>query len=212
MISRIDLIIDLVDGLDVLDVGCAGHIPKPGNQNWLHGRLREKCSLVVGVDYSERNINYLRSLGYDQLYCSTVESFEYKSKFSNIVAGELLEHVGNAEQVLRALASMIKKDGRIIVSTPNVFCLMYSVYAAAKFPKTCENDEHTQWYCETTLTELARRAGLNVKLLKYGDDYVPEVTSKKYKIFWSLFRIIRVVLPKSMRWTTMVAVLEPSRE
>jgi len=40
-------------------------------------------------------------------------------KFDNIVAGEIIEHLENPYEFVRILKSCLKKDGRLILSTPN---------------------------------------------------------------------------------------------
>ncbi len=99
------------------------------------------------------------------------------------------------------------KMATVVLGAPNPFCLMYVTYTIKNWPKTCQNPEHTFWFCESTLTEAAQRAGLEVEQIEYADDYDADDRDPGYRWFWRIFRIGRPFLPKLMRHTTMVAVL-----
>ena len=53
---RTDKILKWVKGPKVLDVGCTGHNVEIGSPYWLHGRLRQQFSNVVGIDVFSQNV------------------------------------------------------------------------------------------------------------------------------------------------------------
>jgi glycosyltransferase involved in cell wall biosynthesis/SAM-dependent methyltransferase len=179
---RSDEILKLVQGPKVLDIGCAGHAVKPDHPGWLHGRLREHFD-VTGIDISDRNIALMKSMGIQDVHVQSADNFELGRLYNTIVAGEVVEHLSNPGRFLATARRHLLPGGRLVLSTPYGFSLMYAAYAANHFPKTCENAEHTCWFCPTTLGELARREGFEVEQWRLIDDYEPSVRSFKYQLY-----------------------------
>ncbi len=48
-----------------------------------------------------------------------------KKKFDTIIAGEIIEHLESSITFIRYCKSLLKKDGRIILTTPNAIGLQY---------------------------------------------------------------------------------------
>ena len=205
---RSDEILQLVRGPNVLDIGCAGHQVHPDRSDWLHGRLRRHFR-VTGIDISEHNIALLRNWGFDNLHVQNAESFELGNKYNTIVAGEVIEHVSNPGRFFAQVRRHLLPDGRLVLSTPYVFSLMYALYAANHFPKTCENGEHTCWFCLSTITELAGREGLEIESWRLVEDYDENVASRKYRLYWRLVRTIGRLLPERVTKTNLLVVLKP---
>ena len=209
---RVQKLLSHVTGPDVLDIGCAGHLPKPGSPYWLHGKLREKFPNIVGVDLNEVNVEVLKKQGFRDLYVASAESFELGKKFDTIVSGELIEHLSNPGLFLLQCKKHIKPDGRIVLSTPYVFSLFSFIYAFLKFPDTCENKEHAVWFCPRTLTELSNRSGFDVIHWELIEDYELDNPSIPYKIFAGLMVTVgRILIPGKLRKNAMVFVLTPSK-
>ena len=204
---RADDILQFVEGPNVLDVGCAGHEVRAGSRDWLHGRLRERFA-VTGIDICEPNVALMRELGFGDLHVQSADSFDLGRTFNTIVAGELIEHVSNPGQFFARAKAHLCADGRLVLSTPYVFSLMYALYAANHFPKTCENREHTCWFCPSTINELAAREGLEVESWNLVDDYSENVKSLKYRLYWTLIRSVGKFLPSRLTKTNMIVVLK----
>jgi 2-polyprenyl-3-methyl-5-hydroxy-6-metoxy-1,4-benzoquinol methylase len=207
MLTRTDEILKLVRGPEVLDVGCAGHRVTPDHPQWLHGRLRAQFR-VTGIDISEANIAMMRGLGFDNLHVQSADSFELDGRYNTIVAGEILEHLSNPGLFFARARKHLAPGGRLVLSTPYAFSLMYALYALHHFPNTCENAEHTSWFCPRTIAELARRECLNVESWQLIDDYDSAVISLKYRAYWKLLRTAGKLLPDRIAKTTMLLVLK----
>ncbi len=203
---RTDNILQFVRGPAVLDVGCAGHEVLADSPEWLHGKLREKYR-VTGIDISEENIGKMQALGFDDLHVQSADDFRLNRKFDTIVAGELIEHVSNPGAFLAAAREHLVSGGRLVLSTPYVFSLMYAFYAADHFPRTCQNQQHTCWFCPSTISELAKRESFEVEEWHLIDDFSPTVASLKYRVYWFVIRALGLFLPDRLTKTNMIVVL-----
>lgn len=208
MKPRTQAILPWVEGPAVLDVGCAGHVPRPGSPYWLHGVLRERFADVVGLDIEAENLAALRRAGFDELYLAGAEDFRLPRKFSTIVAGELIEHLSNPGKFLRRCREHLAPGGRLVLTTPNAFAMFNLLYALFKYPKTCQNGQHTCWYCPRTLHQLVARHGFRVAHWELIEDFIPGSGSRPYRVFASLISALGPLLPKWVRTNAMLFVLE----
>lgn len=204
MNERIAKIIDFTKGPAILDVGCVGSSLNEESPYWLHQRLRERFSCVVGVDINADAVRYLQSRGY-QVLLMNAEDLALDQKYDTITAGELIEHLSNPGKFLETVKRHLKPQGRVIVTTPYPFAAMNVLYALVKYPKTCSNKEHTLWFCPSTFQELVRRYGYKVFHFELVEDYYEEVDSLLYRLFKTF---VKPLLPKRLRNNAMLFVLE----
>lgn len=111
------------DNSTCLDVGCgAGYIGK---------LLESKNCTIYGVDVDAESLMVTDKLNcYKELCCFSItddSSDSYKdfmqnnlSKFDYIFFADVLEHVVNPDKVLMEFSKLLKKNGKILVSVPNV--------------------------------------------------------------------------------------------
>lgn len=192
----------------MLDVGCTSHEVDLDSPRWVHGRLRKKFEHIEGLDINRENVELLRSRGFDRIHVQSAEDFELESKFDTIVAGELIEHLSNPGRFLSRCYEHLGDGGRVVLTTPNVFGLSFSLYALVNQPMTCQNPEHTVWFCRQTLAELARREGFEVRELELFADYDLTAGSWLYRAYGRVHRALGFLLPELLRSTTMLFVLE----
>ena len=208
MDTRADRILQYVKGPYILDIGCVGHVAEPNSPYWVHEQLHQNFSHVIGIDINEKEIEKLRSLGYDGLHVASAETFTLPHKFDTIVAGELIEHLCNPGLFLERAKEHLTEGGRLVITTPYPFSLLYTLYALFKFPKTCQNPEHTCWFCPRTIGELARRSGF--RIIKWGliEDYRVGDPSPRYRFFVKFISLFGFLIPKRLRCNAMLFILE----
>jgi 2-polyprenyl-3-methyl-5-hydroxy-6-metoxy-1,4-benzoquinol methylase len=205
---RVQEVLEEVRGPDVLDVGCAGHHPDPASLCWLHTKLRERFN-VVGIDISHDAVQRLRAEGFTNILVADAQDFALSGRFDTIVAGEVIEYLGRPEAFLRAAVRHLKPGGRIVCTTPYPFRLLNVLYALKNFPQTCSNPEHTMWFCPSTITEIARRAGLRVERWRLITDLEPGHGSALYRVFCLFIGALGWLIPKRLRCNAMLFVLVP---
>lgn len=176
-------IYSLIKGKDVLDIGCIEHTinSKIDNPFWVHQFLKDNAN-VLGIDILKDEVKYLCDEGYN-MKVANAETFELDKKFDVIFAGELIEHLSNPGLLLRQSKKHLKKDGLLILTTPNTFYLPRLL----KCIKNIEDDpdvnpEHTTWFSPSTLCTLLTREGFDTISIKKFDAAAPKITLKsKFK-------------------------------
>ena len=126
--KRIGIIIKLVKKYSfdnkVLDIGCA-----QGNIATL---LAEQDFDTVALDLNQNFLNYAkkkREFGKISYVCASALKMPFKDNaFDAIIMGELIEHAAYPEKLLQEAKRVLKKEGVIIITTPNnhVFLSMLS--------------------------------------------------------------------------------------
>lgn len=155
--EREPIILDLVAGKDVLDVGCVDHVAtRAGSDEWLHKKLYGRAKSVLGLDYADAEVKKLA--GTYNIVAGDAQTVDLQRQFDCVVAGELIEHLDNPGMFLRNMLKHLRPGGQIVLTTPNPFYpkRLLEVLASGR---TDINTEHTCWYCDVTLTQLLQRVG-----------------------------------------------------
>ncbi|MEO1065187.1 MAG: methyltransferase domain-containing protein [Actinomycetota bacterium] len=151
----------------------------------------------------------LLAAGFDQLHEGSAETFSLPRRFDTVVAGELIEHLGNPAGFLARAREHLAPGGRIVLSTPWTFSAHYASYALLKYPDSCQNRQHTMWFCPRTLEELASRVDLRITEVELVADYDLDSPSPVYRRGAKLLLSARRLLPGRLVDNTIIAVLEP---
>lgn len=206
--GRTQEILKLVEGPKVLDVGYVGQSLTKDSPKWLHDNLLRQGLEVWGIDISTKDVEEDIKSGYANLYAMSAEDFMLPVKFNSIIAGELIEHLNNPGLFLQKAYEHLEIGGKLIITTPNPFALLNIFYALYKYPRTCQNLEHTMWFCPQTIRTLFSRYNFNEKAFQLIEDYEPNKDSKPYSIFILLIKVIGFMVPKFFRRNSMIFVLE----
>jgi len=170
-------IFSLIYTKKVLDVGCIEHTADSQEINpfWVHGFFFN-YSDVLGIDILREDIKKLRKKGYNIRF-GDAETFSFKEKFDVVFAGELIEHLSNPGKFLDQSMKHLKKDGKLILTTPNTFYLPRLVGRIARLDDNPPvNPEHTCWFSPKTITSLLERHGFKVNKIIMFDAAAPKET------------------------------------
>jgi len=162
----IDFIAELSKGqpFEILDVGCSA--------GYLGEYLRTQGHHVTGIDITpEAVIEASKFL--NEAHCMKVEEFfdlyPYR-QFDIAIFGDVLEHVTNAEEVLRLTSLALKPTGRVIASIPNVGHL--AVRAMLLEGRWEYSDlglldrDHVRFFTKDTIYQLFHNAHYDVKAIQ----------------------------------------------
>ena len=206
--ERVQTVLSLIDGPDVLHVGCVG---EGGERFLLHSTLCERlpqCQ-VWGVDVNASGVAELCRRGFNVVE-GDAESLDFDHKFDTIFAGELIEHLSNPGRFLDSCRRALKPNGKLVLSTPNPFSVMYTTMYIKNFRRAF-NRGHALWMCPQTLGQISNRSGYTLAEITFVDNICPEhVTSKWSKTFAAIWKVVRPFLPHRFR-DTIVAVLRSAK-
>lgn len=161
-IDRAGLIVSKCRDKKVLDLGCVQHSFKhaKNNQDWLHKKISDVASYILGIDYLENDVKKLKEIGYNVIQGDVTKPLNISTKFDVIVAGNLIEHLVNFEGFFNNLKNWLAPNGEILISTANPFYIDQFFYSAFK-KSIVINPEHTCWIDLVALNQLASRFGFS---------------------------------------------------
>jgi len=201
--SKKELIEDLISEGDlVLDVGFWGQAISVDNPNWVHNILKFNAKKVWGVDLYfdesrlENKENYKKQ---------SAENFDFEEKFDVIFAGDLIEHLSNLGQFLDSCKRNLKDNGKLILTTPNVFGLFNIIEKVFK-KEPSVNSDHTIYFNFTVLKKLLEKNGWKVFEEKYLDDVWPKYKqSLKRKFLYLIYKFLGLFTSKYIENIVVIA-------
>jgi SAM-dependent methyltransferase len=213
--ERIEAILQAASGANILNVGCVNHsiaLTESEKGRWLQLRLSERFpkANVLGLDIDQENVERMRAQGMN-VEVGDAQHLTYHEQFDTIILGEIIEHLQNPGACLEGCRRALKPGGRIILSTPNIFCVMHMLMYFKNYDHAF-NGEHVAWFCPQTLRTMVERCGLRIESFKFVDDLAPDVVSDlPYRFFAYAWLGIRWIFPRRYR-NTMVAVCVASEK
>ena len=188
----------------VLDVGCVGDGVLPGSASWMHQRIMQVAEYVLGIDILEDEVNKLRAKGYN-LKVGDIQNAGLLDEqgFDVVFAGELVEHLTNFEGFFQSARTNLKKDGVLILTTPNV----HSVYRflALLLGRPTARKEHTVWFDQCTISNLLSRFRIEILTTKFIKVISLRDVFRGIREFRSLKAVIDTV------WSFLVESILPSK-
>lgn len=151
----------------VLDVGCALGV------NGKYLLENNYASKVVGVEYDNR-MAVEASQYNSKIFCGDLNHSHFRTSILNqnyafdyMLFGDVLEHLINPWEVLKELKSMLKPEGRIIISLPNIahIELFVQVFIKGTWPRNDRgifDKTHISWFTRKDAFNLAASAQLEI--------------------------------------------------
>ena len=176
--SRIRKILSFFDGIKgkkVLDVGCAGghlgtEIKKLGNE-------------VTGIDISDVLIKEAENIPFNEGY------------FDIVILSEVIEHLFFPEITLEKIKNVLKKDGRLIITTPNLLVFSNRVRIFfGNFEYTEKGiiiPEHIRFFTHDSLIKFLNKNGFEV--VRENNIIHPKIPEFLGKLFPNLFTYQMVI-------------------
>lgn len=96
----------------ILDIGCGD-----GVLLWLVSR--KSSAKLYGVDLNQKSLNYAAAKINAKLIKAQAEKLPFKNNyFDTVIATEIIEHLDRPEKLLLEARRVLKRGGRIIITTP----------------------------------------------------------------------------------------------
>lgn len=151
---RLDFLFKNLKGGDILDIG---NLDKGGH---IHKMLMRKFpgSVFYGQDVvNQRDID----LDFINQKIGSAEKIEFPDEsFDTVYMGQILEHVWNPKQAIRECFRVLKKNGVLVLDTPNVYSLSRMLrYIVCGRDIILGNPEHKIFYSAAMIENLLRSSG-----------------------------------------------------
>jgi 2-polyprenyl-3-methyl-5-hydroxy-6-metoxy-1,4-benzoquinol methylase len=193
------------NALRVLDVGCG--------DGTFSEMIMDMGNEVHGVDVRPDRVESARQKGVRAMVADLSKGLPFDNVFFDLVyASEVLEHIYDTEFFLQEARRVLKKNGALVVTVPNIACLPNRVRAIlGLYPKYVAParkhwgvGEHMRAFTKNVLTELLIRNGFQIEDVKAN--LLSIVPTKRTKKPWSkglgkLFPSLgEVLVCKARRW------------
>jgi SAM-dependent methyltransferase len=171
-VEREDFLLEVAGGKRVAHLGFVDeHLleAKVAHGRWLHARLAETASELVGIDIEPEGVEWARAQGYEAFVADCQDSRALAElpiePVELVVAGEIIEHLEAPGTFLRACHALVKPDGRIVVTTPNAAALQN--FLAPFLGVELVHPDHLALFSPRTLRVLFERTGWEVERIAY---------------------------------------------
>lgn len=201
-------LIDELISLDdvVLDVGFWGQGIGVNDKNWVHNLLLNHSKNVYGIDL-DFDINKLDNKNNYQKV--SAENFNFDIKFDTIFSGDVIEHLSNPGLFLESCSRNLKKEGSLIIATPNCFNFFNITEKISKSEPTV-NKDHTCYFNRKTLAQLLQKNGWKIDKIAFL--YSLDVNYKesfKKKILNIFYYLLSKITSKYI--TTLIIIAKKDR-
>ena len=143
----------------VLDIGCGagGNLKALQDQGWE----------PYGIEISDVAAVHARALVTGNIHAGTLESAPFAPKtFDLVLMSHSLEHLPSPIDALHRANRLLKDDGLLVVSVPNVNSLEYKLFGRWWFQ--LDPPRHFYHFGKTTLTTLLTQTGFEVRQFRTG--------------------------------------------
>lgn len=169
----------------MLDIGCS--------DGKLHGLLFERSDDVFGLDI--RTSNNVRKL----VISDANKKLPFEDKFFDVIfCGEVIEHIENMDMFLKELHRVLKDDGNILISTPNVNSWVNIIFHSSK-----STISHKTLFDEK---KLIRRLSIYFEVIEFNVipyDEISSYGSRFPNLFW-VRKCIDPFIPKGLKENMIV--------
>ncbi|EOT42440.1 glycosyltransferase [Enterococcus columbae] len=144
----------------------------PGNGRMTQYLINEKQCEVSIVEFDKELFDYVMQFAKDGVY-GNIEDYHWVERFKGqlydaIVFADVLEHLTNPEQVLKAVVPFLKPNGQVLITFPNI---AHNSVLIDLFNNRLNwnrygllDATHHSFFTEQGFMELFRRVGLNVAI------------------------------------------------
>lgn len=115
---RLSKVLNLIGNhKSVLDLGCG--------DGFVMEKIIKAGNNVIGVEIADNAIKKAIKKGFKVYDISLNSNWanEIKEKFDIVFAGEIIEHIFNTDLFLKNIKKVLKKRGKVIITTPNIATL-----------------------------------------------------------------------------------------
>lgn len=200
-VMRIKIVLDMIKeevkktppqdrgNLMLLSLGCANGV--------VEQKIKNRTSIkVYGLEASRKNANNAEKKGIEMSIGDVTQKFPFEDhSFDFVFAGEIIEHLVDTKKFLREIKRVLKPNGFLILTTPNLAHIVDRVrFIFGKAPRQTNPLHkflflHIRPFTFGSLKESLEKT--NFKLISFKSNYVLlDIENKRYKS-----RMLAKILP-----------------
>ncbi|UCN01130.1 class I SAM-dependent methyltransferase [Sulfurimonas sp. SWIR-19] len=150
---------------------------------------------IYGVELCELKNSFQKSKEFEEFIIGDIEQtklpFE-KNFFDVILCGDVLEHLINPNNLVGKLNLLLKDNGVLIVSLPNIrqIQILKQIFLEGDFRYTeagILDKTHLRFFCKKNMLELFQSNNMNVKKIISNSNLIGNTTKKINKLTFNLF-------------------------
>lgn len=161
VVDREKKILELCKSKSILHLGCADHpfsVERHIAGTLLHEKLSRIANRIWGVDCSIKGIDFLKSLGYENLIVGDVEDcgkLDLREKYDVILAGELLEHLSNVGRFFENVIRTMSDDSILIITVPSAHSI--KSFLRVLLGNELVHADHLYYFSPATIEHICKR-------------------------------------------------------
>lgn len=200
------VVLPLLAGQRVLDVGCVNHLFFATPVRRRHSsffRIEQVAASVLGVDNARQPVKQAREHGHNVVF-GNAETFRLTEPVDVVHGGDIIEHLSNPGLFLDCCHANLREDGLLVLSTPNTFSIATAYEVLRRFTNDPQvHPQHTVYFSPTTLRELARRHGFQTEAI-HTIEIATRGLTRTERTLLAVNRAVTRVVPRFKR--TLVGV------
>jgi 2-polyprenyl-3-methyl-5-hydroxy-6-metoxy-1,4-benzoquinol methylase len=130
------------------------------------------ASEVVGIELFQDSTNIDKYKELDQFLFGDIQTLDvsnFDNYFDVILLADVLEHLIEPLPVLEKVKNLLKKDGEIIISIPNIrhYSSFIKIFIKGNFQYEDSgifDYTHTRFYCKKDIIKLVQKAGFTIEI------------------------------------------------
>ncbi len=167
MITRERYILERCRNEKVLHLGCCDTPlmrERIKNNALLHFKLEKVASCLYGLDISNEDIQYLKSMfNVCNLIvgdCERVADYFPNDKFDIVVASEIMEHLCNIGLFLSSVKKIMHNQSRLVISVPNGVAFRRGI--SSLLGRETVHMDHNFYFSKKTIIKLLERNNFEI--------------------------------------------------
>jgi 2-polyprenyl-3-methyl-5-hydroxy-6-metoxy-1,4-benzoquinol methylase len=122
---------------------------------------------AVGLDTSQTAVNFAKENYGNHYLCTNLLEYSRNNpeSFDIVILAEVLEHVDNPLNFIKLILSLLKPNGKIIITTPNKSFYKEAIWASDSPPV------HFWWFSEESMNHIAEAVNMSIRFISFKNYY-----------------------------------------
>lgn len=170
-IKKVHEIISCESPARILDIGCSN--------GYISSSLINEATEVYGIDISQKDVSEASTLGLKAQVHDVATGLPFENEiFDIVIAAEIIEHLIDTDYFLKEIYRVLKKDGKLILTTPNIANLENRLRLLIGkqpvfFDCRITVSNHLRAYTPGTLKKQLQGSGFKIEV--YTGSFVPAI-------------------------------------